>query len=159
GFAANGTNPDVLIALEAVGEADDKKPPQSWRYGVVCMTAGGVTVKLDKAEVFTRAYTKSPGGQDNWTYFWEGTPAKGGGRPPHPRRSDHGHSDLAACAARSRTRQEPGKDDAADLRQGSGSIFRRGRVRPQGTARTQEGAHLRVVEPGPVRRAARGGLP
>jgi hypothetical protein len=76
GFAANGTNPDVLIALEAVGEADDKKPPQSWRYGVVCMTAGGVSVKLDRAEVFTRAYTRAPGDQDNWTYFWEGTPAK-----------------------------------------------------------------------------------
>jgi len=75
GFAANGTNPDVLIALEAVGKAD-KKPPQSWRYGVICMTASGVSVKLDKVEVFTRSYTRSPGDQDNWTYFWEGTPAK-----------------------------------------------------------------------------------
>jgi len=75
-FTANGTNPDVLIALEAVGEAGDKKTPRSWRYGVVCMTAGGVSVKLDKAEVFTRAYARSPGDQDNWTYFWEGPPAK-----------------------------------------------------------------------------------
>jgi hypothetical protein len=76
GFAANGTNPDVLIALEAVGEAGDNKPPQSWRYGVICMTANGVSVKLDKAEVFTRAYSRSPGDRDNWTYFWEGTPTK-----------------------------------------------------------------------------------
>jgi hypothetical protein len=73
GFAANGTNPDVLIALEAVGKADDRKSPQSWRYGVVCMTASGVSVTIDRAEVFTRAYTRSPGDQDNWTYFWEGT--------------------------------------------------------------------------------------
>lgn len=76
GFAANGTNPDVLIALEAVGDADDNKPPQSWRYGVICMTASGVSVKLDKTEVFTRPYARSPGDQDNWTYFWEGTLAK-----------------------------------------------------------------------------------
>ncbi len=76
GFAANGTNPDVVIALEAVSGPDADKPPQSWRYGVICMTAGGVSVKLDKAEVFTRAYARSPGDQDNWTYFWEGTPAK-----------------------------------------------------------------------------------
>jgi hypothetical protein len=76
GFAANGTNPDVLIALEAVSEADDRDHPKSWRYGVVCMTASGVSVKLDKAEVFTRPYTRSPGDYDTWTYFWEGTPAK-----------------------------------------------------------------------------------
>jgi hypothetical protein len=76
GFAANGTNPDVLIALEAVSEGDDKNRAKSWRYGAVCMTASGVSVKLDKAEVFTRPYTRSPGDYDTWTYFWEGTPAK-----------------------------------------------------------------------------------
>jgi len=76
GFAANGTNPDVLIALEAVSAADVKNSVPSWRYGVISMTANGVSVKLDKAEVFTRPYSKSPGDQDNWTYFWEGTPAK-----------------------------------------------------------------------------------
>jgi hypothetical protein len=75
GFAANGTNPDVLIALEAVGKAE-KKPPQSWRYGVICMTTAGVSVKLDKVEVFTRAYTNLPGDRDSWTHFWDGTPAK-----------------------------------------------------------------------------------
>jgi hypothetical protein len=76
GFAANGTNPDVLIGVEAVGKSEDRKPPQSWRYGIICMTASGVSVKLDRTEVFTRAYTRSPGDRDNWTYFWEGTPAK-----------------------------------------------------------------------------------
>jgi hypothetical protein len=76
GFAANGTNPDVLVALEAVNAGGDKDAPKSWRYGVISMTASGVSVKLDKAEVFTRPYAKAPGDQDNWTYFWEGTPAK-----------------------------------------------------------------------------------
>jgi hypothetical protein len=76
GFTANGTNPDVLIALEAVGEADDNKPPQAWRYGVICMTANGVAVKLDQVEVFSRPRALTPGDQDNWTHFWDDTPAK-----------------------------------------------------------------------------------
>jgi hypothetical protein len=76
GFAANGTNPDVVIALEAVSATDDKDRPKSWRYGVVCMTATGVSVKLDKAEVFTRPYVGSPGDYDTWTWFWEGTSVK-----------------------------------------------------------------------------------
>jgi hypothetical protein len=76
GFAANGTNPDVIVALEAVGAADDKGAPKSWRYGVISMTASGVSVQLDKAEVFTRPYAKSPEDYDTWTYFWEVTPAK-----------------------------------------------------------------------------------
>jgi hypothetical protein len=76
GFAANGTNPDVIIALEAVRPAKGKDAPKSWRYGVVCMTATGVSVKLDKTEVFTRQYVESPGDQDEWTYFWEGAPKK-----------------------------------------------------------------------------------
>jgi hypothetical protein len=74
GFAANGTNPDVVIALEAVREGRGR--PISWRYGVVCMTATGVSVKLDKAEVFTREFTNAPGDYDTFTWFWEGTPAK-----------------------------------------------------------------------------------
>jgi hypothetical protein len=76
GFAANGTNPDVLIALEAVGPEGDGNSPKSWRYGVVGMTASGISVKLDKVEVFTRPYSPSPGDFDTWTYFWEGAPAK-----------------------------------------------------------------------------------
>jgi hypothetical protein len=76
GFAANGTNPDVIVALEAVKAADDKDAPKSWRYAVICMTASGVSVKLDKAEVFTRPYAKSPVDFDKWTYFWEDSPKK-----------------------------------------------------------------------------------
>jgi hypothetical protein len=72
GFAANGTNPDVIIILEAVRPAEGKDAPASWRYGVVCMTAAGVSVKLDKAEVFTRRYVPVPQDLDTWTYFWEG---------------------------------------------------------------------------------------
>jgi hypothetical protein len=75
GFAANGTNPDVIVALEAV-DADDKGVPRSWRFGVIGMTAAGISVKLDKSEVYTRPYAQSPRDTDNWTYFWEGSPKK-----------------------------------------------------------------------------------
>jgi hypothetical protein len=76
GFAANGTNPDVVVALEAVGEPGEKVEPKSWRFGVIGMTAGGISVKLDKDEVFTRPYAKSPDEFGTWTYFWEGEPRK-----------------------------------------------------------------------------------
>ena len=75
GFAANGTNPDVVVALEAVS-GEDGQVAKSWRYGVIGMTASGISVKLDRAEVFTRPYAKSPEDFDTWTYFWEGAPKK-----------------------------------------------------------------------------------
>jgi hypothetical protein len=71
GFTANGTNPDVVVALEAVRAANDRGPAKSWRYGVLGMTASGISVKLDKAEVFTRPYSRSPKDYDTWTYFWD----------------------------------------------------------------------------------------
>jgi hypothetical protein len=76
GLTANGTNPDAIVALEAVGPEKGKEGPKSWRYGVVPMTATGVIVKLDKAEVFTRQPEWRPGDHEKWTYFWEGTPKK-----------------------------------------------------------------------------------
>jgi hypothetical protein len=76
GFAANGTNPDVIVALEAVGPVEGKDAPKSWRYGVVGMTACGISVKLDNTEVFTRPYARRTGDQETWTHFWEGMPQK-----------------------------------------------------------------------------------
>jgi hypothetical protein len=74
GFAANGTNPDVIVAVEAVGTGEGKDASKSWRYGVVCMTATGVSVRLDKTEVFTRRHVPSPQALETWTYFWEDAP-------------------------------------------------------------------------------------
>jgi hypothetical protein len=76
GFAANGANPDVIVALEAVVRPGGDEASKSWRYGVIGMTASGFSVKLDKVEVFTRRHVKSPGDCETWTYFWEGTPRK-----------------------------------------------------------------------------------
>jgi hypothetical protein len=76
GFAANGTNPDVIVALEVVSAEGDKDAPKTWRYGVVGMTASGISVKLDKDEVFTRPYVNTLKDRDNWTHFWEGAARK-----------------------------------------------------------------------------------
>jgi hypothetical protein len=76
GFAANGTNPDVVVALEAVCPADNPEAPKTWRYSVIGMTASGISVKLDKNEVYTRAYARSPQDFDTWTYFREEAPKK-----------------------------------------------------------------------------------
>ena len=38
GFAANGTNPDVIVALEALSGEGKNDPPKSWRYAVLGMT-------------------------------------------------------------------------------------------------------------------------
>jgi hypothetical protein len=75
-FAVNGTNPAAIVALEAVRPAKGKDAPTSWRYGMVGMTASRISVKLDKAEVFTGRYAKSPEELETWTYFWEGTSKK-----------------------------------------------------------------------------------
>jgi len=74
GFAANGTNPDVVVALEVRRAAKDKDSTKRWRYGVIGMTASGISVKLDKAEVYSRPYSPSPKDFDTWTYFREGSP-------------------------------------------------------------------------------------
>jgi hypothetical protein len=76
GFAANGTNPDVIVALEAVGAENDKDPPKSWRYGVIRMTTSAVSIKLDKDEVYKRDFVKTLGDRDDWTHFWEQVPKK-----------------------------------------------------------------------------------
>ena len=59
GFAANGTNPDVIVALEAADGLTTRAFRTTWRYGVIGMTASGISVKLDKNEVFTRPYVNT----------------------------------------------------------------------------------------------------
>jgi hypothetical protein len=71
GFAANGTNPDLIVALEAFRRGKEKDAAVTWRYSVIGMTAAGVSVKLDRTEVFDWPYAVSPGDRDTWTHFWE----------------------------------------------------------------------------------------
>lgn len=76
GLTTNGTNPAVIIALEAVRPVRGKNDPQSWRYGVIGMASNSISVKLDKEEVFTRPGAWPPGDRDTWTFFREGQSKK-----------------------------------------------------------------------------------
>jgi hypothetical protein len=76
GLTDNGTNPDVILALEAVGPEPGKDGPKSWRCGLIGMTSNRISVKLDNTEVFTRPFSFPAKDFDNWTYFFEGTPKK-----------------------------------------------------------------------------------
>ena len=49
GFSTNGTNPDVLLLIEA---RSAKEAPPQWQYGIVGMTYAEAHVRLDRTEVF-----------------------------------------------------------------------------------------------------------
>ena len=61
GFSTNGTNPDVLLLIEAA--SDGKASPQ-WKYGVVGMTFAEVHVRLGETEVFSMPF---PPPRETWT--------------------------------------------------------------------------------------------
>jgi len=66
GYSTNGTNPDLLIVLEARPSPD--KP--AWHYAPARMTTGGVTVTYGDKTVWECAFTEP--GQNafpTWTYF------------------------------------------------------------------------------------------
>lgn len=67
GLATSGTNPDVLILLEARGEQDEL----AWHYAVARMTIGGVTLKYRDAEVWRVEYhPPQPTAFPTWTFFF-----------------------------------------------------------------------------------------
>jgi hypothetical protein len=53
---AYGTNPEVILLVEAVETADGLE----WRYGVAPLTAIGIVVRLDDQEVWTRTFGRGP---------------------------------------------------------------------------------------------------
>jgi hypothetical protein len=63
---ANGTNPEVLLILEA---NDDKDAPP-WHYALVQMTGGAVTVELDGKEVWKRGEADPPAVRDSYVNGW-----------------------------------------------------------------------------------------
>jgi len=76
GFTTNGTNPDALLAIELT--SSDESAPQ-WRYALAGMIQGGLSVKLDDAEVWAKEYQPGPTEYANWLWYFEGK------RPPKPR--------------------------------------------------------------------------
>lgn len=63
---ANGTNPEVLLVLEA---NDDKDAPP-WHFALVQMTGGAVSVELDEKEVWKRGEADPPAVRDSYVNGW-----------------------------------------------------------------------------------------
>lgn len=66
GLTSNGTNPDVLLIVEALKEPVDGS---SWRYAVVGMTGDEVSVKFKNKSVWSKPYTRSPGDHKSWLWY------------------------------------------------------------------------------------------
>src|SRR5262245_11686056 len=66
GLTSNGTNPDVLIIVEALGKEESKA---RWRYGIVGMTGDAVEVVLKDKTVWTKQYTDGPGDHRSWMWY------------------------------------------------------------------------------------------
>lgn len=66
GLTSNGTNPDVLLIVEALKEPMEGSP---WRFAVVGMTGDEVSVKFKNKSVWSKPYTKSPGDHKTWLWY------------------------------------------------------------------------------------------
>jgi hypothetical protein len=66
--AMNGTNPTALFLIELQRDGDR----QLWKFAVAAMTDGGVVVKFDDKEVWSKPALHAPGKDfETWTYFFE----------------------------------------------------------------------------------------
>jgi hypothetical protein len=65
-----------IVTLEALSGESKNDTPKSWRYAILGMTASCISVKLDRAAVFTRSYVNTLKDRENWTHFWEEEPRR-----------------------------------------------------------------------------------
>jgi hypothetical protein len=66
--AMNGTNPTALFLVELQRDGD----APAWKFAVAAMTDGGVIVKIDGKEVWSKPALHAPGKDfETWTYFFE----------------------------------------------------------------------------------------
>jgi hypothetical protein len=63
---ANGTNPEVLLVLEAYKTKD----AEGWRYGLVQMTGAVVAVQLDGKQVWERGEADPPAVRESYLNGW-----------------------------------------------------------------------------------------
>jgi hypothetical protein len=64
---ANGTNPEVLLVLEAQAAKDSTL---HWQYSLAQMTGGAVTVELDGKEVWQQTEADPPAVRDSYVNGW-----------------------------------------------------------------------------------------
>jgi hypothetical protein len=81
GLTATGTNPDLLLAIEL---HDKPAGAAAWHYGLAGMTSGGLTVRLDDAEVWTAPFTAGQQAPfDTWLWFRVADPLEGSPQERH----------------------------------------------------------------------------
>jgi hypothetical protein len=66
GLTSNGTNPDALLVVEALGDPVSKA---RWRYGIVGMTGDAVDVVHKDKSVWSKPYTPGPGDHRSWMWY------------------------------------------------------------------------------------------
>jgi hypothetical protein len=73
GFAASGTNPNLLLGIELHGES---LSDSAWKFGLARMTLAQLAVRLDEKEVWSARYVTPPPPRvpakfDTWLFFFE----------------------------------------------------------------------------------------
>lgn len=67
GFETNGTNPDLLVLLEARGEPERPR----WEFAPARMTTGGITLNYREEQVWEAPFVQpATGPYANWLFFW-----------------------------------------------------------------------------------------
>ena len=67
GFETNGTNPDLVVLIEARGEPDKPR----WEYAPARMTTGGITLNYRDKPVWEAPFVQPhTGPYANWLFFW-----------------------------------------------------------------------------------------
>jgi hypothetical protein len=64
---ANGTNPEVLVVVEAYAAKDSER---RWRYALAQMTGAAVAVELDGKEIWQRGEADPPAIRDSYINGW-----------------------------------------------------------------------------------------
>lgn len=66
GLTSNGTNPDILLIVEAL---QDVVEGSHWRYAVLGMTGDAATVKFKDKSVWSKQFTNGPGDHKSWMWY------------------------------------------------------------------------------------------
>jgi hypothetical protein len=66
GLTSNGTNPDALLLIEALGEAEGES---NWRFGIVGLTGDTAEVVHAGKKVWSKEYSDGPGDYRSWIWY------------------------------------------------------------------------------------------
>jgi hypothetical protein len=66
GLTSNGTNPDVLVIVEAL---QNPVADSYWRYAVIGMTGDAVDVRFKDKSIWNKTYTPGPGDHKSWMWY------------------------------------------------------------------------------------------